>query len=168
MREGDGESEGGRHREKQRKDLFANMRKYMFIKRKVLFFCPMCMEKPQLVPVWWSVTLYVCTLQYFYVVSCLVAYFLLARMLLFVCVCHCCCISVQGLLATDGFHTHHPEYDSSVFLLFEGYIFLSGEGKETRTLLSSSCQLRWPQNCEQKTLEVRCCWGTFFFSLTFG
>lgn len=74
---------------------------------------------------------------------------------LFVCVCHCCCVSVQSLLVTDGFHDrrhrHHHQYDSytSIFLLFEGAIFLSVEGKNENTF-TLSCQLRWPQKCEQK------------------
>lgn len=108
---------------------------------------------------------------YVYLVSSLVGYVLHASLSLFVCVCHRCCISVQGLLATDGFHNHrhhhHLQYDSSISLPFEGSVFLSGEGKGTRALLPSSCQLRWPQKCEQKHFKSDVVKEHFPFFLSF-
>lgn len=100
MHEGDGELEGGRQGDKQRKEWSANTRKSTFVRWKVTKCLRlMRVKKPQLDPVWWSVYLYVGT------VLCKFSLFLSWFLPVSVCVCHCCCISEQVCLSQMDFTT---------------------------------------------------------------
>lgn len=161
---GNGECEGGRQGEKQREGVFANMKKGMFINGRWqnVYVCVWKKHSFSLLMVCFP--LCVC---YVYLVSSSVGYVLLASLSLFVCVCHRWCISVQGLLATDGFHNHrhhhHLQYDSSIFLLFWRIYFPLRGRKRNKNTFTFLLSVEMASKMWTKTLQVWCCWRTFFF-----
>lgn len=120
-------------------------------------------------------SLYVCVLHYINLISSLVGYFFLASLPLFVCVCLPSLLNFSAGSPCHRFHNyrhhhhHHHQYDSSVFLLFEGSIFLSREGKETRTFYPPLVSIHGLKNENKNTSHIWC-WREiifFFFSFTF-
>lgn len=122
-------------------------------------------ENPQLLPVWCCVSLCVC-------LCCIMLNLFLSCGLPPFCqaVRVCVCLSSLLYFSTGSARCrwilnqhHHHQYDSSIFLLFEGSIFLSREGKETRTLFTLLLSAEMTLKMWTKTLEVWCCRRTFSF-----